>query len=87
MGLLLSTFIDFLVDFAHLFAPKLSFPVRQVDNRVAIPMHVISQEGYLLIDALQGVAYDPPGLIFTSTVSLQFKHRVFSVNASPPVLL
>ena len=86
-GLSLYAFVNFLVDFADLLAPKLALLVRQIDECVAIPMQVIPQEGYLLIDALEGVAYDSPGLIFTSTVSLQFKHCVFNDSSSPPLLL
>ena len=86
-GLSLSAFVNFLVDLADFLAPKLPLSVWQIDDRVAIPVHVVPQEGYLLVDALEGVAYDSPGLILTSTTSLQFKHRVFSASSSPPLLL
>lgn len=82
----LSALVNLFVNLAHLLAPELAVAVRHVENRLAIPMLVISQEGYLLIDAFERVAYDSPGLIFTSTVAWQFTHRVFSVNDSPPVL-
>ncbi len=34
--------------------------MRQVEDRVQLPMEVVCDEGYLLEQAIEGVAYDSP---------------------------
>lgn len=47
-------------DFLH---PLLPFGMFQIENVVQRPVEVISQIGYLLAQAIKGVAYDPPNSV------------------------
>lgn len=40
----------------------------EIDNLLLRPMKVISDKGYLLIERLEGVAYNPPSA-FSSTLN------------------
>ncbi len=52
----------------------------QVEELGVSPMEMISEEGELLVKALQGVALYPPGLVTsTKTSSPQCGHLVFKV--------
>jgi hypothetical protein len=85
LGLLsLLTLVYPFVDLADLLTPDSALVMGQIQNRLAIPVQVISQEGYLLVNLRQGVAYDSPGLMFTSSISLQFGHWLLSASAPLP---
>lgn len=48
------------VNVCNLFHPALPLTMFHVHHQVARPMEVICDIGYLLMQAVQGVAYDPP---------------------------
>lgn len=54
--------IQFPVDLVYLFAPPLSFPVLHLHDGLVGPVKMIGHEGYLLVNAFEGVArYSPEG--------------------------
>ena len=57
---LLTGFVDLAVDASDLTQPDVPLVVLHVEDRVERPMEVIGDVGYLLVELLQGVAYDPP---------------------------
>lgn len=56
------------VDGRDLLDPPQPVGVLEIDDRLVRPMKVISHEGYLLVQRLQGVAYNPPAA-FSSTLN------------------
>lgn len=48
------------VDIRDLFHPALAFAMFQIHDHVTLPVEIIRDVGYLLMQAVQGVAYDPP---------------------------
>jgi hypothetical protein len=48
------------IDVGDLFHPLLALVVLQLHDRVERPVEVIGQIGYLLLQAAEGVAYNPP---------------------------
>ena len=48
------------VNIRHLIHPLAPFVMFQIQNIRALPMEVIGDVGYLLVQAVVGVAYDPP---------------------------
>ena len=48
------------VDLADLAHPLAALGVLQVEHRVTRPVEVVGDEGYLLAEAVEGVAYDSP---------------------------
>src|SRR5262249_55821011 len=65
---------DFLIDSADLFAPPHAFAVRHLQDVGWLPMKVVGDKGYLLIEPFEGVASDSPGLKLTSICSPQWEH-------------
>ncbi len=61
--LLLRHTVEPAVDVGHLFHPIQPLAVFQFEDVVERPMKVISQIGYLLTQAFEGVAYDPPSSV------------------------
>lgn len=60
------------VDAVHLLHPSSSFPVGQRQNFIVTPAQPYCDEGYLLVQAFEGVAYDSPSRgTSTSKVWLQ----------------
>ncbi len=60
-------FIDLVIDASHLSNPALPLPVFHRHNLLVCPVKVIGDIGYLLKQALGGVAYDSPkGTVSTS---------------------
>ena len=56
------------IDRADLLDPPAPIGVLQVEDLVQRPVKVVGDEGYLLLELFEGVAYDSPGaLISTST--------------------
>ena len=55
------------VDAADLLDPAAPIVVLQLQNLRERPMEVVGDEGYLLLELLEGVAYDPPSSLRTST--------------------
>ena len=50
------------VDPCYLFHPALPLAVLEAEDILAWPVEVIGDIGYLLVQAIEGVAYDPPRL-------------------------
>jgi hypothetical protein len=48
------------MDGRDLINPAPTVGVLQVEDRLGRPVKVIGDEGYLLVQRLEGVAYDPP---------------------------
>ncbi len=48
------------VDFADLFDPLAALGMLQLEHRAPRPVEVIGDEGYLLAEPVEGVAYDSP---------------------------
>ena len=48
------------VDISDLCHPALALSVLEVHDRLARPVKVVGDIGYLLVQAIEGVAYDPP---------------------------
>ena len=60
------------VDGRNFVDEALPVAVRQVQNGFERPVEVVGDEGYLLVQAVEGVAYDPPaGVVSSSNVLLQ----------------
>ena len=57
---LLPCLVDLLVNLRDLFDPRLSLFVLHVEDLIERPMKVVSDVRYLLVQAIQGVAYDSP---------------------------
>ncbi len=57
---LLAGLIDFLIDIGNLLDPNLPFFVLHAEHLIERPMKVVTDVGYLLVQAVQGVAYDSP---------------------------
>jgi hypothetical protein len=71
------SFADLLVDAADFPTPPPALAMGKIHDAVVGPMQVIGNEGYLLIDTIEGVAYDPPGwLMLVSTAVLHSGHLV-----------
>jgi len=63
------------VDRRNLVNEALALAVRQREDGFEIPVEVIRDEGYLLVQAIEGVAdYPPAGVVSTSNVLLQCGH-------------
>jgi hypothetical protein len=68
---------DLLVYFPNLFDPTLAVLVLQIENILQWPVKVIGNVGYLLIQALEGVAcYSPTSTVSTSNSCPQSGHVV-----------
>src|SRR4030095_15437449 len=52
--------IHALVDGRDLLHPTAPLGVLQIQNRLRRPVEVIGDKGYLLVERLEGVAYNPP---------------------------
>ena len=52
--------VDLFIDFRDLIDPDLALAVLHVEAIIDAPMEVVGDVRYLLVDALQGVAYDSP---------------------------
>ena len=57
---LLAGLVDFLVDVGNLLDPNLPFFVLHSEHLIERPMKVVTDVRYLLVQAIQGVAYDSP---------------------------
>lgn len=57
---LLTRLVNFLIDFGDLFDPDLPLFVLHFQDLVEGPMEVVANVRYLLIEPVQGVAYDSP---------------------------
>ena len=55
------------IELGNLAHPLLTLPVLQVQNAVQRPVEVIGDIGYLLVQAVEGVAYNPPASFARST--------------------
>ena len=55
-----SRFIEPAIDISNFFDPPLPFGVFEIENLSQGPVKVISDIGYLLVQAFEGVAYDCP---------------------------
>ena len=56
-----------LIDTADLLTPDAPIRVREVQNLRVVPVKVIGNEGYLLVQPVEGVAYDSPAGAMPST--------------------
>jgi hypothetical protein len=54
------TFVHALIDGRDFFNPASAVGMFQVENCFGRPVKVIGDEGYLLVQRLEGVAYNPP---------------------------
>lgn len=54
--------VDLLVDLGDLLDPYLALPVFHVQDLVRGPVEVVCDVSYLLVQLVQGVAYDSPTL-------------------------
>ncbi len=59
---------DLAIDLADLVDPLAPFRVLQAEHRLVRPVEVVSDEGYLLAEAIEGVAYDSPAGMTPSTL-------------------
>ena len=50
------------------------------------PVEVVCDEGYLLVDLIEGVAHYPPWLISTSNSCSHFGQRVFMLVVPSPFI-
>ena len=57
---LCSCLVHSLIDAGNLFYPLPTVTMFHVRNLVMVPMKVICNKGYLLIQLIEGVAYNPP---------------------------
>jgi hypothetical protein len=60
-------FIETAVDAGNLLHPAPSLPVLEIQDVVQRPMKVIGDVGYLLVQVVEGVAYDSPPRLARST--------------------
>ena len=56
----LSGFVEPPIDVGDLRYPLLAFGVFELQQLIQRPVEVIGQVGYLLVQAIEGVAYNPP---------------------------
>jgi hypothetical protein len=81
-------FIHLPVDRRYLIHKALPVAVLQIEDLLKGPMEVISDIGYLFEQAVDGVAYDPPGPEFsTSKTCSQAGQVTVSVLLSPSLLI
>ena len=57
---LLTRLIDLRIDLGNLSHPDLSLLVLHAEHFIERPMEVVTDVGYLLVEPVQGVAYDSP---------------------------
>jgi hypothetical protein len=57
------------VDLGDLFRPSLPLTVLKVHDILSRPVKVIGDIGYLLVQAIEGVAYDPPRSVRSTSIS------------------
>ena len=67
MPLPLTRFIHPAVERSDLLPPTPAVPVFQVQDIVQRPMKVVGNVGYLLVQSVEGVAYDSPPRLARST--------------------
>ena len=58
------------VDLGNLSHPLLSLCVFEDENLIQWPVKVVGQVGYLLVQSIEGVAYDSPPRLARSTSNL-----------------
>ena len=86
LGYSATRLLDFLLQhpiyLRDLFTPPSSFPVFHIHDLFLTPVKMISDESYLLVEAVEGVALYSPMPISTSNSCSHFGHFTFIV-ASP----
>ena len=76
---------QFLIDCADLFDEAASVTVLEFHDFLQRPVKVVGQEGYLLVELFEGVAYDSPGAPPSVSSSKRVEHvgHVASMRVCP----
>ena len=72
--------VDALIDRGDFLDPSPPIGVLEIQDRLGRPVKVISHEGYLLVQRLEGVAYNPPAAL--NSISNECSHLGQSASTS-----
>src|SRR5688500_4697205 len=82
LGRRFGLFTQALVDRADLLYPPAAIAVLQVEDVPQGPVKVIGDEGYLLVELIERVAYDPPASPEAPTSTSNFVSQLGHVTAA-----
>ena len=71
------------VDGADVLDPAPTISVLQLQDLAKGPMEVVGEEGYLLVEPLEGVATDSPGLLTSTSKACEQAGQVVGIRAWP----
>ena len=67
-------------NFAH---PEPSFVVLHVHQFLMLPVKIVREVGYLLLNAREGVAYDPPRREMSTSMGVEHSGQVTGTSVLP----
>ena len=79
--------VEAIIDAVHLLYPAETLVMRQSENLIVAPTQIYCDEGYLLVQAVEGVAHDSPNRgTSTSNSCPQLGQMVVSVCVSTSLI-
>lgn len=75
------------MNIGHLPHPQPPVLMLHLQERVMLPMQIVREVGYLLVNPFEGVAYDPPRREMSTSIGVEHSGHVTGTSVVPCSLI